>query len=115
MRHRSFVGTTRRSATATINDWETPMKNTCVLAMAVVTSLAAHFAVAKEPDLNALQQQVAQLKEQLQAMEQKVNDAVADAARANQQVEVVKATVDQTNANASAANTNALNALNAPD
>ncbi len=91
------------------------MKNTCVLAMAVVTSLAAHFAVAKEPDLNALQQQVAQLKEQLQAMEQKVNDAVADAARANQQVEVVKATVDQTNANASAANTNALNALNAPD
>lgn len=69
----------------------------------------------KAPDLKAMQQEVEQLKQQLQAMEQKVNDAVADAARANHQVDVVRASVDQVNTNAIAANANALNALVAPE
>lgn len=97
-------------------------KNHSILLKAVALSLAIAtmtpaFAAdrANAPDLKALQKQVEQLKQQLQAMEQKVNDAVADTARANDKVQAVKASVDQAKANASAANANALNALAAPD
>jgi hypothetical protein len=92
------------------------LPRTLALTLAIATMTPALAADrANAPDLKTMQQQVAQLKQQLQAMEQKVDDAVADAARANHQVEVVKASVDQTKANVSAVNANALNALMAPE
>lgn len=86
------------------------------LSLAVAAStpaLAASSQVA--PDLKALQSQVEQLKQQLKAMEKKVDDAVTAAASANQQVEVVKDNVARANSNASIANANALNAMVAPE
>ncbi len=91
-------------------------------AIAVAASMAmmastATFAADKvdSPDLKAMQQQVELLKLQLQAMEQKVNDALAQAENANQQVQDVQDRVAQANSNALTANTNALNAIEAPE
>ncbi len=84
------------------------------LTMMVITPASATGA-ADSPNLKALQQQVEQLKQQLQAMEQKVDDALAQAANANQQVQAVHDSVAQANSVALTANTNALAAIEAPE